>query len=213
MKHKKRTTSAIVISMVLIAVLSIGFIGFKVYRLLDVFGLFDKNYTKAELVTSYNSKSKEIDEVIRYFKKITPKNKYVEIEFTNDDELDRLSISPNDTTQGANQAVEFQGWNLPVSSRKTDSVIATLHWTPNILTTLKEKLDEADCISISNTYPIIMGFKRNGLGMYSFDIYDASDTTNHGKQLNDDCTYIYINKRLVLEYGGGAIGPQCFPKQ
>jgi hypothetical protein len=27
---------------------------------------------------------------------------------------------------------------------------------------------------------------------------------------NDGCTYILVDNRLVLEYGGGAIGPQCF---
>lgn len=173
----------------------------------------DKIYNTNELVTAYNRKSREIDQVIRYFRQITPRNKYVEIEFKNDDELDRLSIAPNDTTQGADQAVEFQDWNLPVTSHKADSVIATLGWKASTLSMLKEKLDQADCISIANTYPVILGFKRSGLGLYSFDVYDANDTAGAGKKLNDSCTHIYINNRLVLEYGGGAVGPQCFPKR
>ena len=30
---------------------------------------------------------------------------------------------------------------------------------------------------------------------------------------NDSCQYILVDKSLALEYGGGAIGPQCFPRK
>ncbi len=30
------------------------------------------------------------------------------------------------------------------------------------------------------------------------------------KNYNDSCTYILLNNKLVLEYGRGAIGSQCF---
>ena len=85
-------------------------------------------------------------------------------------------------------------------------------WTRETLEKLKEKLDRADCIQIKNGEPTKIGYKRSGLGMYSFNIFDKPIPNDLIDQYNDSCTYILMNRKLVLEYGGGAIGSQCFYK-
>jgi hypothetical protein len=48
------------------------------------------------------------------------------------------------------------------------------------------------------------------MGRYSFNLFDKPIADSLKTAYNDGCTYIMVNDRLVLEYGGGAIGSQCF---
>jgi len=50
------------------------------------------------------------------------------------------------------------------------------------------------------------------MGMYSYNVFDKTIADSLKNHYNDSCTYILYNDKLVLEYGGGAIGSQCFPK-
>ena len=52
---------------------------------------------------------------------------------------------------------------------------------------------------------------RSGMGKYSLKLFDIDLTNDQIKQYNDGCTYIFYKKNIVLEYGGGAVGSQCFP--
>jgi hypothetical protein len=78
------------------------------------------------------------------------------------------------------------------------------------LKTLKEKLDKANCIQIESGEPAKIGFQRSGMGMYSFNVFDNPIPDSLRNNYNDSCTYIMATDRLVLEYGGGAVGSQCF---
>ncbi|MBP2618769.1 hypothetical protein [Chryseobacterium jejuense] len=86
-----------------------------------------------------------------------------------------------------------------------------MNWTEDEIKILKEKLDNANCISIKDGEPVKIGFKRSGLGMYSFNVFQKRDTDR--SIFNDGCQYILRNHNLALEYGGGAIGQQCFPNK
>lgn len=74
------------------------------------------------------------------------------------------------------------------------------------------ELDKANCIEIENGEPTTIGWQRSGMGMYSYVLFEKPIADSLKKQYNDSCTYILYNDRLVLEYGGGAFGPQCFPQ-
>lgn len=50
-------------------------------------GIFERDYSLDELKTEYNHKEKEIDDLIKYFNQIKPKDKNVAIEFKNDKSL------------------------------------------------------------------------------------------------------------------------------
>ncbi|WP_379968734.1 hypothetical protein [Epilithonimonas sp. UC225_85] len=169
----------------------------------SAFGAFDKNYSVSELKEEYYSNEKEIDELILYFNKIKPKDKIVSIEFKDDEIIGRLAIE-NKGTEKKN----FQSWNFNKEILLTPDLKNMLNWDLETIEILKEKLDNADCISIEDGEPIKIGFKRSGLGMYSFDVFQ--DKATNRNNFNNNCNYILVNNKLALEYGGGAVGPQCF---
>jgi hypothetical protein len=49
------------------------------------------------------------------------------------------------------------------------------------------------------------------MGKYYYNIFDRPIPDSLKAEYNDSCTYILYNDKVVLEYGGGAVGPQCFP--
>ncbi|RYU86586.1 hypothetical protein EWM62_18200 [Mucilaginibacter terrigena] len=190
-----------------------GVLVFSYFAILEnAVGLFDKTYSTTDLINNFNDKRQEIYETKRYFNSIVPKYKNVDIEFE-DDKIARLVISPIDTGRGSDLTVNFQDWNIPIKSKKTDSLLAVLGWNTVTLRTLKTKLDNANCISIANGEPTTIGFQRSGMGMYSFDVFNKPIPDSLKARYNDSCMFIYVNKTLVLEYGGGAFGSQCFAKE
>lgn len=101
---------------------------------------------------------------------------------------------------------------MDIHSRKTDSLLTVIDWTKNDLKILKDKLDDANCISVSSGNPITIGWQRSGMGKFSYEIFNQNLTDSLLSQYNDGCMYIYYKDNVVLEYGGGAIGLQCFPE-
>ncbi len=161
-------------------------------------------YDKEDLIENYELKSKEIFEVKQYFESILPKNAIVHIEFENDSELAIFHVKANNPFES--------NWRLKILSSKTDSLLNDLNWTVQDLRILKDKLDKANCISISSRKPVSIGWKRSGMGMFSYTIFDDALTKKEMKEYDDKCSYIYYKENIVLEYGGGAIGRQCFPE-
>jgi hypothetical protein len=93
-----------------------------------------------------------------------------------------------------------------------DSVIRTIGWTQQTLKELKQKLDKANCIQIESGEPTKIGWQRSVMGMYFYNVFDKPIQDSLKSRYNDSCTYILYNDKLVLEYGGGAVGSQCFPR-
>lgn len=150
------------------SILGIFILGFIILNIMiaSAFGAFDKNYSVSELKEEYYSNEKEIDELILYFNTIKPKDKIVSIEFKDDEIIGRLAIQNN----GAGKKF-FQSWNFNKDVLITPNIKNMLGWDLETIEILKEKLDNADCISIEDGEPIKIGFKRSGMGMYSFDVF------------------------------------------
>ena len=140
------------------------------------------------------------------FKQISPKDKSIDIEFEDDHTLSRLGIRTVDSTS----RFLFLKWDLAINSHQMDSTLKTLEWTAETLSTLKDKLDQADCIHIESGEPTRIGFKRSGMGMYFFNVFENPIPDDLKRHYNDSCKYILVHSQLVLEYGGGAIGGHCF---
>ncbi|WP_282636526.1 hypothetical protein [Sphingobacterium thalpophilum] len=182
-------------------------IGFAVFvgvivMIMAAFGGFDKDYSVTELKENFEKKRTEIYEVKNYINKITPPDKSVQIEFNNSNILPIFHV-------GVGESFE-NNWDVKINSEKANTLIQKLGWTTETLKTLKEKLDNANCIGVLNGEPCIINFQRSGMGMYSFNVFDKPIPDSLKTRYNDGCTYILVNDRLVLEYGGGAIGGQCF---
>ena len=165
-------------------------------------GVFDKDYSKKDLIENYNLKSKEIIELRNYIKSITPANKSVVIEFDGNRRLVNFHVTVNDSAD----------WNYDISinSTKTDSLLQKLGWSHETLSTLKNKLDNANCISVESGEPCTIGFQRSRMGMYFYKVFKQVPNDSLKKEYNDGCTYIYYKDNIVLEYAGGAFGRQCF---
>ena len=188
-------------------VLGIGlvlFIGWWI-MLISAFGGFDKDYSLTELKENFEENKTAIYELKKYYAEIVPDDYFVEIEFENNNTLGRFGIKDTNS-----KGPMFLEWDLDINTERMDSIIKPIGWTRETLKTLKDKLDNADCIQIESGEPTKIGFKRSGMGMYSFNVFDKPIPDNLIEQYNDSCTYILLNKRLALQYGSGAIGSQCF---
>ena len=179
--------------------------GFYLFLHIAFDGIFTgPSYNKKDLIENYEERKEEILEAKNYFKSILPNGASVTIEFDNDKELGIFHVKVDSIYQS--------NWNLKLKSPKVDSLLTELKWTTKELKILKEKLDKANCISIGGNDPVVIGWQRSGMGMFSYVIFDQDLTKNKIKEYNDGCTYIFYKDNVVLEYGGGAIGMQCFPE-
>lgn len=180
---------------------------FILFRAIDsALGLNDKVYSVSELKSEYVKNEKNINDLITYFQSIKPKDKLIDIEFKDNKTLSRLKIDYKDSLKQ-----DYMQGNVQVKSLLDPVFEKDLHWNEEQIDILKEKLDMANCISIEDGEPIKIGFKRSGMGMFSFNVFMKPETDRSG--FNDSCQYILVDKSLALEYGGGAIGPQCFPRK
>lgn len=180
---------------------------------LSVLGLFDKVYSPDDLKVSFQEKQVEIYELKHYFNKIVPKNRFVEIEFAGDHNLARFGIKTLDSIGGDTSDPMFLEWDLSTETAKMDSLIEPMGWSRETLAELKEKLDDANCIQIESGEPAKIGFKRSGMGMYFFNVFDKPMPDSLKRYYDESCEYIYAGPKLALEYAGGAIGPQCFAEK
>lgn len=177
------------------------FVGYIV-MIIAAFGGFDKDYSVTELKENFEAKKTEIYEVKNYVNKIISPNKLVHIEFDDNNTLGIFHVKVGDNFES--------NWDVKIKSGKADTLLQKLGWTTETLKTLKDKLDKANCIGVTSGEPCNISFQRSGMGMYSFNVFDKPIPDSLKTSYNDSCTYIMVNDKLVLEYGGGAIGSQCF---
>ena len=195
--------------LILIVIGVLGLVGFIAW-VFSAFGGFDKDYSVTDLKENFEDNKTEIYELKGFFNEIVPENRFVEIEFEDDNTLFRFGIKALDSTAGNPNGPMYLEWDLKTNTAKMDSLTNPMGWTRETLRSLKEKLDKANCIKIESGDPTRIGFKRSGLGMYSFNVFERPVPANMIENYNDSCRYIYVNRNLVLEYSGGAIGGQCF---
>jgi hypothetical protein len=188
--------------LLILAIGLLAYVGFWIYTVFSFASEFDQSYSQKDLIENYNAKSVEIKELKNYISRIVPSNKIVEIEFDDDNTLSIFHVTIN--------GKQSTNWDLKSSSSITDTLLAKLGWTRAILWGLKEKLDKANCISIKSGEPFTIGYQRSGMGIYFYKIFELPLTESQKKKYNDGCTYIHYKKNIVLEYGSGVLGPDCF---
>lgn len=131
---------------------------------------------------------------------------------------------------GAFIRLEFDGRHIPIFHvrARNDSLMSS-HWdaddlqdslrtivglTADELLGIRKRLANLDCVSIElNRSPpgITIGFRRVGLGMYFFRLYDKPLTPAQWQEAMDDEALVPYNRHVVFEYGAGAIGSLAFP--
>jgi len=183
--------------------------------------------SKIELIDNYENKKTEIQNLKNEYFKIVPENYFVEIEFEAESKIlyipEQITIKiyktinktenskdSNVLKRNDNLELVSQNWNLKPNSKELEEILKTLNWTSQTLLEIKKLLKEANCISIKNGIITTIGFARSGMGLYSYKIFDTELTPKQKTEYNNGCEYIYYKDKVVLEYGGGAVGPQCF---
>ena len=80
---------------------------------------------------------------------------------------------------------------------------------------IKNTLKSVGCISIDTRSPDYceVGYKRVGLGMFSYRIFYSPMNNEQKQESLSDPSLIPYNDRVVFMFGGGAAGPQSFPKE
>lgn len=178
------------------------YVAYVMWAIWGFMGATDTYYSKKDLIENYRSKTKEIYQLKKYAEQIIPNDKSVTIEFENDKKLFIFHLS--------DKKGRSNNWDVKINSKKADSFLVELRWTKQTLTQLKEKMDNANCISVESGEPFTIGYQRSGMGMYFYNLFDKPLTDSLKKAYNDGCMHILYNEKVALEFGGGAIGQQCF---
>lgn len=167
----------------------------------------DKIYDKKDLTDNYDKHEKEIATFINYFKSIIPEDVYVDIEINDTKNIDIFHVYKED--------VNYGGWNINVDSPKADTIFSILNWDKSQIEVLKEKLEDINCISIDNRYPVNIGFQRSLMSKFYYTVFDEPLIQNDSLMnlYDNKCIYIHYRDNVVLQYGSGAVGSICFPER
>jgi len=187
----------------------------EMLELIDAFASMPRS-SKKQLIQNVDTNYSNIVALKSFFKTIVPINYSMYIEFKPPEKILNLDESIDFWLYRKNQKnnkdeVIFQNWSIELKSTKLDSLLSLTTLKRNDLQNLKKYLDKANCISVSNKANFEIGFARSGMGKYSYLIFDKPLSKEEQKKYNNGCEYIFYKTNIVLEYGGGAIGPQCFP--
>lgn len=180
---------------------------------------------KSDLIANYEERETQIREAVNHFESIMPNTFKVKIRFKSSDEID-LEIYEKSDISLENELV-FRKWNIDIDNYteepqteydkkyngKTNSFNLAkqkLKWTNKTIRELYEKLESAGCIGISNWEPIEIEYGYNAFGVYSYKLFKEELSEEQIDHYNDGCLNIYYKNKVVLSYGGGAIGMQCF---
>ena len=101
---------------------------------------------------------------------------------------------------------------IDLNSNKLDGVLSIIHWDKKTFEAFRTALKKANCVCVEMEDPIEIGFSYSGLALYSYKVFNSYLSKEQITEYNDSCTNIYYGKNIVLTFGGGAIGPQCFNK-
>jgi hypothetical protein len=175
--------------------------------------------SKAEQIENLNKNEDEIKKLIKEYSKLVTDSLTVFIEFNPRDNIlsmDKsidLQIHSNRRNKKGGVELNFQDWNLAYDSEILLSKIKSLGWNEQTLIEIKNLLDSANCNSIKNGKISTVGFKRSGMGKYSYKFFENDLNEKERIEFNDGCYYLYYERNIVLEFGGGAVGQQCFESE
>lgn len=171
-----------------------------------------REYTNQDVVNNYRKKETQIRGLKKFYNSIIPPNKFVEIEFDDSQHLFRFGVYSINPATNELILPGFLNWNLSTNSNNVDSVVATLNWNQQTLKTIKQKLDSANCISIESGEPCKIGFQRQDLGKYNYLVFDKPMSDSLKLFYKNYCAYNLYNDRVVLMWGAGALGGDCYPQ-
>lgn len=185
------------------------FYGYQCHQALSE--AFPSYVSPVAAIAHFHDYRAEILQVRERFTEMLPDTLELYIEFKRNGRMD-FWLAAVDTAQNKRSVLVQDSRVSP-----TDSVVVAglehLAWSQGHLDELRTMLQAAGGISVARWWGdyVAVGYKRSGLGKYSYAVFDRSIST--GEQYNDGCTYLRLEDAVALEYGGGAIGSQCMPQR
>lgn len=171
-----------------------------------------REYTNEDVVNNFREKEAQIRRLKKFYNSVVPPNKFIEIEFDGSQHLSRFGVYSINPVTHELVLPGFIKWNLSTNSNDVKSVIATIGWNHRILETIKQKLDSANCISIESGEPCKIGFQRRDLGKYNYLVFDKPMSDSLKTFYKNYCAYSFYDDRMVMMWGAGALGGDCYPK-
>ena len=154
----------------------------------------------------YEKNKSGIQELIDYTNQSLDKGALMKLEF----KYGKISIFH---VFGKNDSIWSNNWDVH-SEEKIDSLMKVVGLDHEELNNIRRKLKKQGCISIETATThsdfVDIGFRRVGMGMYSYRIYNRPINAEEKKEYDEDPMFIPYTDRVVFEYGGGVFGPQSF---
>lgn len=130
------------------------------------------------------------------------------------DHYDRYGSEMHALAKDTRNILPDSSW-LSVEFGGEDYIAETKLLNASQLKDLERALNDVGCIGIEvgkdiNTKYTVMRFRRQGMGLYSFILYDRILTKEQQDSINDDISLIVYNDSTVFMYGAGAFGNMNF---
>lgn len=179
---------------------------------------------KTDLTNNYEENTLEINELKEFFNNIVPENYIVRIRYDSSQNVDLFVYEQ--TLDSLDNETLFEEWSVNLENyiekqqtadekkyggktKSLDVVKQKLNWTDETFEILYDKLEGVNCMGITNGNPTQIEFGYNGMGVFSYLIFDKNLDTELQEKYSDDCFQMFYRDNIVFEYGSGAVGSLC----
>lgn len=193
------------------------------FILIGIFATSCADKDSSDLKRNYTEKANKIKELKEYFNKIVPKDYLVEIRYNSSDDINLFVYEP--TNNPDKMDLLFQEWNVDFEdftepkkssyydgkTKSLEEVKKKLKWSNATFEELYDKLENVNCIGISNGNPTQIEYGFRGMGVLSYLIFDTNLNDSEQKENSDNCSKMFYKDNIVFTFSSGAIGSFCIP--
>lgn len=180
--------------------------------------------SKTDLIHNYEENTQEINELKEFFSSIVPENYIVSIRYDSSNNVDLFVYQK--TLDSLDNETLFEEWGVNLEdyiekpqteyekkyggkTKSLDVVKQKLNWTDETFEMLYEKLDDINCMGITNGNPTQIEYGYNGMGVFSYLIFNENLDKALQEKYSDDCSQMFYRDNIAFEYGSGAVGSLC----
>lgn len=158
----------------------------------------------------YKENVREMEEFLQYVDEALDDSASIHLEFEEGEPVIFHVAAKGDTEM----SYHWRG----AAERNKEMLMKTVGLTQEEYENIRKRLNKMDCIgfemfSSHRADKSILYFKRVLAGMYSFVLYHRPINQDEKDEYMRDWQYIPYNEQVIFMYGGGAFGPQTFPKE
>lgn len=157
----------------------------------------------------YEKKAKDMEQFMSYLNRALDDSTSLQLEF----EYGKASIFH---VAAKGDSVMSCHWDD--AEEKKDSLMQVVGLTSVEYEKIHDYLSSLDCIGVEIkkvhfNKETVIHFRRVGMGMYSFVLYNTPMSTKVKEEYLSNNMYIPYSDKVVFMYGGGAFGRQTFPSE